>query len=299
MEIKWIQTFVITAKYENFRKAADELFLTQPAVTKHIKRLEEYLAISLFERVGNKVVLTPAGYEFLKIAREIVSTYEQGMKNFESWKQGFNRKLIIAVAPQIASSFLPSLLRSFIDQNPMIEVIINVITSYEMGEEIGSGRADLGLSRVLPTQANLKCERIHEEPVLFVGPKECLVSGIMEEEKILQKYRLLTYNHPDYWDELLKQVKRSYPTVQTMTVNQVEVSKRFIEQGLGVSFLPKTMVEEEIAIQKMIELTPKKIIPPKSSTYVLSKIETAEAKFFIRFMQEAISKKNENSGLQF
>ena len=52
MDIKWLKTFVTAAKYENFRKASEELFLTQPAVTKHIKRLEDHLHINLFERKG-------------------------------------------------------------------------------------------------------------------------------------------------------------------------------------------------------------------------------------------------------
>jgi LysR family transcriptional regulator, repressor for citA len=84
MDIKWLRTFIICARYENFREASEELFLTQPAVTKHIKRLEENLNILLFERVGNKVVLTPAGYKFLSYARELINNYEQGMNDFET-----------------------------------------------------------------------------------------------------------------------------------------------------------------------------------------------------------------------
>ncbi|WP_318502873.1 LysR family transcriptional regulator [Bacillus sp. T3] len=289
MEIKWIQTFVIAAKYENFRKAADELFLTQPAVTKHIKRLEESIDTLLFERIGTKISLTAAGREFLMFASELVSTYEKGMQNFESWKQGFNRKLIIATAPQIASSFLPSLLRTFTKGNPGIEVIINVLKSYEIGEEVSAGRADIGLTRIRPVQLSLKCELVHEEPVLFVGPHHSEDEESVTEEQILQKYRLITDNHPDYWERLLAQVKKHYPLVKTMTVNQVEVSKRFIEEGLGVSFLPVSMVQEDIVAHRLIDLNPEKIIPPTSSTYILSKIETEEAKAFIQYIKEAIT----------
>lgn len=52
MEIKWLKTFVVAAKYENLRKASEELYVTQPAVTKHIKRLENELHVELFERKG-------------------------------------------------------------------------------------------------------------------------------------------------------------------------------------------------------------------------------------------------------
>ena len=108
LDIKWLKTFILAAKYGNFRKASEDLFLTQPAVTKHIKRLENHVSIELFERTGKHVVLTPAGYKFLPYAEEIVKTYEEGMEEFNRWKQGYNCKLIIAAAPQIAASILPS-----------------------------------------------------------------------------------------------------------------------------------------------------------------------------------------------
>lgn len=286
MEIKWIKTFIITAKYENFRKTSEELFLTQPAVTKHIKRLEENLNIRLFDRLGNRVTLTTAGHRFLLHAKEFMTKYEQGMEEFESWKQGYKQKLVIAVAPQIASSFLPSLLRNFMDQYPEIEVIINIVNSYNIGEEVSSGRADLGLSRILPYQTNIKSEAVHRDPVIFVGPNDC--QSLLDESAILQKYRLITHNHPDYWDQLLNQIKKHHPNVRTMAVNQVEVTKRFIEEGLGVSFLPQTMVKEEIAKNRLVEIKPDKINPPQSSTYLLTKVETEEVLTFVRFMGHGV-----------
>lgn len=71
MDIKWIKIFIVAAKYENFRKTSEELFLTQPAITKHIKRLEEHLHIQLFDRNGKSITLTSAGYHFLPHAKEI------------------------------------------------------------------------------------------------------------------------------------------------------------------------------------------------------------------------------------
>lgn len=289
MDIKWIKTFVIAAKYENFRKTSEELFLTQPAITKHIKRLEESLAIQLFEREGKKITLTAAAYRFLPFAREMIMKYEQGLNDFESWKQGYNRRLTIATAPQIASSFLPIILRYFIDDNPDIEVIINVVKSYEIGEEISAGRADLGLTRILPIQKNIKSDIVHEEPVILVGPNESAGIISLDEKTLLQKNRLITHNHPDYWDSLLNSIKRHYPNVQTMKVNQVEVTKRFIEVGLGVSYLPITVIKDELTLNKLVEIKSDKIKPPTSSTYVLTKVETEEVSIFIHFLKEALN----------
>ncbi|WP_028391491.1 LysR family transcriptional regulator [Bacillus cihuensis] len=289
MEIKWLKTFIIAAKYENFRKTSEELFLTQPAITKHIKRLEENLNIELFDRNGKIISLTSAGLHYLPYAREIVEKYEKGLADFESWKQGYNHKLVIATAPQIASSVLPAILRRFMDENPNIEVFINVLKSYEIGEEISVGRADLGLTRIKPIQTNIQSHIVHEEPVILVGPNEDKVK--LEDEKILfEKYRVITHNHPDYWRNLLNEIKRLYPTVRTMQVNQIEITKQFIEQGLGISYLPFTMVRDELRMNKLIQIKSEHIHLPTSSTYVLTKVETNEANKFIRFFKGEMSK---------
>ena len=286
MDIRWLKTFIMAAQYENFRKAAEELFLTQPAITKHIRRLEDQLKIQLFERTGKTITLSAAGYKFLPFAQEIIAKYEQGIDDFESWKQGYKQKLTIAAAPQIAASILPGILRGFMDTNPDIEVLLNVVNSYEIGEKIGSGRADIGLSRIEPIQTNIYCHKAHEEPVILVGP----AMDADNEKGVLQKYRLITHNHPEYWDHLLNDIKRHYPNVRTMRVNQIEITKRFIEQGLGISCLPFSMVREELRMKKLAEIQPDKINLPVSSTYLITKVETSETRAFIGFFQRELNR---------
>ena len=75
-----------------------------------------------------------------------------------------------------------------------------------------------------------------------------------------------------------------------MKVNQIEITKRFIEQGLGISYLPYTMVREEIKQNKFLEIKPDKISLPTSSTYVLTKISSDEAKIFIAFLKDELAK---------
>jgi LysR family transcriptional regulator, repressor for citA len=286
MDTKWLKTFITAAKFENFREASEELFLTQPAVTKHIKRLEDHLHIQLFNRTGKHVSLTPAGYKFLPAAVKIIQKYEEEMEAFEGWKQGYKRKLIIAVAPQIAASILPSLLRSFIDQHPSIEVIINVVRSFEVGEEVSLGKADIGLSRMEPFQSDLSHRVIHRDPVILVAPFSMEIAC---ESIMLEQYRLLTHNHPVYWNELLEEIKRCYPRIRTIPVTQMEVTKRFIESGLGISYVPFSSVQEELKNERMIEIKSDKIVPPISITYVVTKIETPEVTEFITFVETCIS----------
>jgi len=287
MNIQLLKTFITAAKYENFRKTAEELFLTQPAITKHIRKLEEEMKVNLFERRRQSIFLTEAGHYFLPIAKRIAAEYDEGLQEFESWKRGYNRKLVIAAAPQIASSFLPIILQKFIDENSDIEVLINVTNSYKIGEEIERGRAEIGLTRLKPSIPDIFCRVIHEDPVILVGPAE----QWCDEEKALKKYRLITHNHPAYWDSLLNNIQSIYPMVRTMPVNQIEISKKLIERGLGISYLPYTLVEEEIKQKKLRAIQSDKIMLPASFTYLVTKIETKESDAFIAFLQKELIEK--------
>ncbi|WP_299093118.1 LysR family transcriptional regulator [uncultured Metabacillus sp.] len=253
-----------------------------------MQRLEESISSKLFERNGKSIILTPAGYRFLPIAREIVKKYEEGLETFESWKQGYQQKVIIAAAPQIASSILPAILRRFMEKYPGIEVLINIIPSFEIGEEISSGRADIGLSRIRTIHPNVHCKTIHEDSVILVGPANENITD-NNESNVLQKYRLITHNHPEYWDGLLKIIKNSYPFVRTMKVNQIEITKRFIEQGLGISYLPTTMIKEELMLKKLVEIKADKINLPTSSTYLITKLQTNEVLTFSEFLEEEMA----------
>ncbi|GGP11762.1 hypothetical protein GCM10011346_25060 [Oceanobacillus neutriphilus] len=174
------------------------------------------------------------------------------------------------------------------DENDDIEVLINVVNSFEIGDEVNAGRAELGLTRVLPIQMNLNTETVHNEPVFLVGANVGGKINSIKESQVLLDYRLITNNHPDYWDTLLKDVKKHYPNVRTMAVNQIEVTKKFIESGLGVSYLPISMVKDEIEADNLIEIKPEKIVAPDSETYVLTKVETEEARSFIAFLKESL-----------
>lgn len=297
MDIKWLKTFIIAARYENLRRTSEELYLTQPAISKQIKSLENHLNMRMFDRIGKHISLTPAGHKFLSYATEIVHTFDKNMDGFEGWKQGYERKLTIAVAPQIASSILPGILRGFIDAYPDIEVIVNIVNSFNIGEQISIGKADIGIARMEPIQKDLSYEVLHRDPVILVAPVRKEQAGnkyCIDEEDALKQYRVLTNNHPTYWNSLLTEIKRYYPYVRTMPVTQMEISKRFIEEGLGVSFLPLSMVQEEIKQQKVIEVKLDKIPLPSSLTYVVTKVETAEGKLFISYLKESFKNNQDN-----
>ncbi|MEM1504044.1 LysR family transcriptional regulator [Domibacillus sp. 8LH] len=280
MNIYWIKTFLKAAETENFRQASEELFISQPAVTKHIQRLEDRLDISLFERHGKAVKLTPAGLFFLPRAKKIAESFDRNISEFDAWKQGYTKKLAIACAPQIASSFLPPVLQQFMARFPEIDVQIDIHKSYEIGEKVGSGKADIGLARMPSAFAGTSVSIIHSEAVVLAGP----AAEKIDEAFLLKNYRVLAHNHPGYWEELLKELKKKYPRLKIMTVSQMDVTKRFIEAGLGVSYIPKSMVKEELVSGRLSTYPSEAAEKQASHTYLIEKTITEEADLFKQFL---------------
>jgi len=289
MDVQWLRTFVVTAQFENFRKAAEKLYLAQPTVTMHIKHLEELLGILLFERKGRNVYLTEAGRRFLPYAQQMLDSLESGINDLESWRQGYKRKVTIAVSPLVAVSMLPIIVRKFLAAYPDIEIVIDVMESVDISGAVVRGHADIGLTRMRVMQSGLHQLKLTDDPVILVIPHDggdAESSPPFDLEQLLQSHLILTHNHPEYWDDILHDIRMKYPRIRTMKVSQVHVTKRFIEEGLGISFLPRSTVIREILEGRVLEVHTDELKMPVASTYMIHQSDKEEVHAFMRFIQD-------------
>lgn len=283
MNIRWLRTFVTAAEFENFRQTAERLYLAQPTVTVHIRHLEKDLGTQLFERTGRNIVLTKAGRYFLPHAQKIIKDYDTGMHDLISWNQGYEKKLTVSVSPLIASTFLPHIIKKFTAKHPNVEVKISVVDSGQIGEQVENRIAEIGLSRMKPFQPSLLSEVLSEDPVICVAPHD---GGDMESsppidvEDLFETHILLTHNHPEYWDNLLTDIRLKNFKFRTMAVSQTHITKRFIEEGLGFSFLPRSSVYRELVEGRVLEVDTPAIDLPKATTYIVTKDENEEVSHF-------------------
>ncbi|MCH1627748.1 LysR family transcriptional regulator [Ferdinandcohnia quinoae] len=284
MDMKWLKTFVTAAKTENFHQTAERLYIAQPTVTVHIKQIESLLGVGLFEKKGRNIALTTAGKRFLPYAINILGSFEEGIQDLETWGKGYKHKISLAVSPLIAASILPNFIRIFMKRNPTIEVAINVMESNLIGEAIRNGSADIGLSRVQFENLGLTSLKLYEDPIIAIAPHDGgdAESALpLEFEKVIYENIILSHNHPVYWDDLLFHIKQKYPRICSMVVSQVNVTKRFIEEGLGISFLPRSTVTRELLEGRVLEVFTDKIALPVAGTYVVTKMKSEVINLFI------------------
>lgn len=289
MEFQWLTTFITAAESGNFRRAAELLYISQPSVTVHIKQLEKELGISLFQRDGKKIKLTEAGKRYLIHAKSLIEEYQKGLEDLRSFSQGYTTQLTLAISPLIADTILPYVLKSYTKQYPEVEISVKIVESTEIEQAVLKEEVDLGLSCLNSHHPDLQSELLYKDEVILVAAhdgRDSESAPPLDEEEVLNSNYLLTHNHPGYWESLCRDVKGKYPGVKMMKVSQVHITKRFIGEGLGVSFLPISTVRRELLEGRLLEVDCQSIHLPEANTYAIMKYNHSLQKEFLTFISK-------------
>ncbi|MCR8847484.1 LysR family transcriptional regulator [Rossellomorea sp. SC111] len=287
MDLNIIKTFIIAAEFNHFRKAAERLYISQPTVTVHIKQLEKELGVALFERDGKKIKLTEAGRSYLQNAKRLIEVYEEGITDIHSFSQGYTTTLKMAISPLIADNVLPFVLKQYLENHPEVEISVEIIESTEIEKAVLEERVDIGLSCLPSFSHELEQTLLFTDKVILVAShdgRDFESAPPLEEEELLASNYLLTHNHPSYWDELCYTIKQFYPKTRMMRVSQTHITKRFIAEGLGVSYLPSSSVRRELLEGRLLEVHTSAFPMPEANTYAITKYQHKTQKDFLRFL---------------
>jgi LysR family transcriptional repressor of citA len=247
------------------------------------------LGSTLFDRQNNRVTLSEAGRYFLPEAQKLVNSTESTIHKMHAFKQGYRRTWTIAISPLMAETILPYFLRSFMKLQPDLEITIRVEESYLIEGLVDSGVVNIGISALDAQTKGIESITIYEEPILFVMPVD-----IYDEESgppidikgVLQNNYLFTHHHPVFWDDLLVKLHKKISGIRTMKVTQAHIAKRFVQDDLGVSFLPHSIVRRELLEGKIMQPHFDLFDLPTVSTFIILKKKGDLEKLFI----EQISK---------
>ncbi|KMK75881.1 LysR family transcriptional regulator [Alkalihalobacillus pseudalcaliphilus] len=289
MELSWLRTFTIAAENLNFRKTAEQLFISQPSVTIHIKNLEKELGTLLFQREGKRILLTEEGKRYLIHARQLLQFQQKGIEDLHAFKQGYAQKLTIAISPLIADTILPFALKRYVSHFPEVEVHVKIIESVDIEQAVLTDKVDLGLSALQGFHPHIHNQLLYEDTIIMVTGHDGYdfesAPPLLEEELLTEHY-LLTHNHPSYWDELMKKIHTFYPRTKTMKVSQIHITKRFIAEGLGVSYLPASTVRRELLEGRLLEVQSQRISLPKAKTFAVMKDVHKLQRDFLHFVSQ-------------
>ena len=164
-----LKTFISVADSGSFSHAAEQLYLTQPAVSKRIAGLEEELNATLFDRIGRQVHLTEAGRLFYPRAARILSEINNSATEINNLTDNITGKLDIATSHHIGLHRLPGVLRDFTQQFPDVELNLDFMNSETICDHIQSGSIELGIVTLpLKPSERLATQHIWQDDMEFV-----------------------------------------------------------------------------------------------------------------------------------
>ncbi len=239
MDLDQLRYFLRVAERQSFTKAAADLAISQPALSRSIQKLEEDLGQPVFERQARAVVLTDAGRLLQARARQALALLDD--TRTEITDDGRSGRLRIGAIPTVAPYFLPDVLRRFTKAFPNASVVVREETTALLLKACGDGEIDLGILALPVSAPSLDVETLFEEELLLVMPPDHPLASrptvrIADIESL--PFILLDEAHclTDTIVSFCKQ--RSFQPVAVERTSQLATVQELVSLAHGVSMIP-------------------------------------------------------------
>ena len=236
------------AKHKSFSNAAEGLFISQPAVTKHIRELELKVGIMLIQRGKGRFALTEAGKILFKYTHKISSHLMDIENLLEDLKKDHQGILKIGTTESYSKGLMPKLLSGFQTSFPFMKIALDVGNSEEIEKSLLVYKNDLVLIAV--TKKTSRFESIpflKEELVLIVSPNHPLVKRKTVSLKELERYPLIIRAKGSTTRRIILQAFKEVGIHPSLLIEagSSEFIKQWVSEGKGVSIIVKRTVEDE------------------------------------------------------
>ena len=249
-----LQVFHTVAKHLSFTRAADQLFMTQPAVTFQVKQLEEQFNTRLFERSHGKIALTPAGRLVLEYAERILGLSEEMETRVGELTGATSGPLLLGASTTIAEFILPRILGEFKAEHPQVRAHLTVGNSEMIESRVADHTLDVGLIESPSHRPGLVAEICCEdELVLICSPAHrfAKLAAVKPQELAGEPYvsREPGSGTREFMDQHLRRCKVAPEDLNVvMELGSPEAIKGVVETGLGVSIVSRATVGKELKL---------------------------------------------------
>ncbi|MBN2804414.1 MAG: LysR family transcriptional regulator [Deltaproteobacteria bacterium] len=257
--------FLKVAENLSFSKAAEELFVSQPAVTKHIKELESKLNVALFERKGNKIYLTEAGslaYNHLKMINQL---YRELEFDIERLNGSFKGTLRIGASSTISQYLIPKVIASFYKRYPQIKLYLFNGNSFDMEQKLLNNEIDMALVENESSQSGIKYIDFLDDEIIAVtgsssvyskrklisitdlreipivlreegsGTLQVIQKALLKHNMVLDKFNIITH------------------------LGSTEAIKNFLDNFDGMAMVSEKSIEKELRLKEIVKINIKNL----------------------------------------
>jgi DNA-binding transcriptional LysR family regulator len=257
--------FLAVAENLSFSRAAAELFISQPAVTKHIKELESKLNIALFHRKGNKIHLTEAGKLAYNYLQKIEQQYHELEFELGRLNDTFKGVLRIGSSSSISQYLIPSVLGAFHKKYPKIELFLYNGNSYDMEMKLLQDQIDLALVENMASQRDIQYVNFYDDEILVVAGSNSIYAknkaiSMADFQQIPVVLREKGSGTLDVIQGVLNKLGIRIEDLNVvMHLGSTEAIKNFITEFDGLALVSEKSVEKELLIRTITTVEVKKL----------------------------------------
>ncbi len=293
MENFRLKVFRTVAEHLNFRRAAEDLFLTQPAVTQQIKALEDEVGLPLFDRAGGRVRLTAVGEILLRYALQLKAIADEAVQAIAEESGEFAGRLSIGASQTIGQYLLPNLMAGFLREHPRVDLTAMSGNTEEVLEALTQHTIDLALIEGPARRRDVVVEPFLEDHMVLVAPTghewtehaislEVLATGaLLMREQGSGSRRVV--------EEALAAAGLRLKDLRVrMTLDSTEGLLSAVEAGLGVTFVSRWAVRNQLTLGTLKVVSVKGLRMPRmfSIVYPAGPAPVGNAGAFRRFVLE-------------
>lgn len=254
MNLNQLKIFYLAAKKRNLSVAAAELFITQPAVTKGIQRLQEYYDMKFVDHIGKKLVLTDAGevlYEIAEKIFELESKAEESIRDFQERKRG---RIRILSSESFGDYYLPRIIIPFSKAYPLVRITMNILPTEQVIENTAALNNDLGFISYPVEHKKLLVKEVLEDQLVIITPPDHPLGRYPTLEPSNLEDQLLIMHETG---SAPRQALENYIRKNDLSVSiHLELSsnraiKRAVEDGIGIALISRKVANEEIRNKRL------------------------------------------------
>lgn len=297
MDLDQLHTFLEIVRLKSFSKAAQTCFRTQPAISAQIRQLEQELSASLFERLGTRIQLTPAGRIFHAYAEQILDLRRRGQDAINELERVPRGELVIAANEATCIYVLPHVFSEFKQRFPNVQLLVDRSYGGHVVEAVIDNLADFGFTQLPVQEKRLQVLSIFSDEIVLLAPFSHPLAKLEQARPAdVAPYPLLlpkggsTRSRLNQW---LEPVEDSL--LISMELDSSEMIKRFVLARLGISFMAASHFEEGVRSGQFaaVSLAPEPLIRRLGLIYRKDK---ALSKAGLGFIQAVVDRARRPAG---
>ncbi|WP_445488526.1 LysR family transcriptional regulator [Niallia sp. 03133] len=292
-----LQLLTVLAQEMNMRKAAERLFVTQPALSQRLQTIEKEWGAKLFIRSQRGLSLTAAGELVTKFAAETIEKEEEVREAMFALEEEVHGTLKIAVASIVGQNWLPSVLKRFVAKYPQAKVSLVTGWSSEILKSIYDDNIHIGIIRGSSDWKGAKMY-LFDDPLYLVDTEISSLDQLLQTDRPFIQFK----SDSNYYEEIQVWWHRQFqtPPKKTIVVDQIETCKQLSFNGIGYSILPSIAIKDADQNLFKIPLYNENKEPIKRETWLIgyeASFQLKQVQAFLEIVNEYISDQPFNHSL--